>query len=134
MYRHNPQTKRAKQLVDEGAIGELRLVRSAFSYSLYDEDNIRLRTEVEGGALMDVGCYNVSGSRLFGGEPEHVFGEAWFGPSGTDWVFAGTMRFPDNVIARLRLRHRDARTATSSRRSAAKARSSSTTHGTATCR
>src|SRR5882724_658731 len=99
MYRHNPQTKRVKELVDEGAIGELRLVRSAFSYSLYDEDNIRLRTDVEGGALMDVGCYNVSGSRLFGGEPERVWGEAWFGPTGTDWVFTATMRFPGDVIA-----------------------------------
>jgi predicted dehydrogenase len=99
MYRHNPQTTRVRELVASGAIGELRLVRSAFGYSLYDEDNIRLRTDVEGGSLMDVGCYNVSGSRLFGGEPEHVFGEAWFGPSGTDWVFAGTLRFPGNVIA-----------------------------------
>lgn len=99
MYRHNPQTKRLKELVDEGAIGELRLIRSAFSYSLYDQDNIRLRTDVEGGALMDVGCYNVSGSRLLGGEPERVWGEAWYGPSGTDWVFTGTMRFPGDVIA-----------------------------------
>jgi predicted dehydrogenase len=99
MYRHNPQTKRLKQLVDEGAIGELRLVRSAFGYSLYDEENIRLRTELEGGALMDVGCYTVSGSRLFAGEPEAAFGEAWFGPTGTDWVFTGTLRFPGDVIA-----------------------------------
>ena len=99
MYRHNPQTKRLRQLVADGAIGELRLVRSVFSYSLYDHDNIRLRTELEGGALMDVGCYNVSGSRLLGGEPVHAFGEAWFGPSGTDWVFTGTLRFPDNVLA-----------------------------------
>ena len=99
MYRHNPQTKRVKELVAGGAIGELRLIRSAFSYSLYDEDNIRLRTDVEGGALMDVGCYTVSGSRLFGGEPEKAYGEAWFGPSGTDWAFTGTLRFPDNVIA-----------------------------------
>jgi xylose dehydrogenase (NAD/NADP) len=98
MYRHNPQTKKLKQLVADGAIGELRLVRSVFSYSLYDEDNIRLRTELEGGSLMDVGCYNVSGSRLLGGEAEHVFGEAWVGPSGTDWAFAGTIRFPANVI------------------------------------
>ena len=133
MYRHNPQTKRAKQLVADGAIGELRLVRSTFSYSLYDEDNIRLRTDVEGGALMDVGCYNVSGSRLFGGEPEHVNGEAWFGPSGTDWVFAGTMRFPDNVIAPSTAARR-CPSATSSRRSAARARSSWTTPGTATSR
>jgi D-xylose 1-dehydrogenase (NADP+, D-xylono-1,5-lactone-forming) len=99
MYRHNPQTKRVKELVAGGAIGELRLIRSAFSYSLYDEDNIRLRTDLEGGALMDVGCYTVSGSRLLGGEPERVYGEAWFGPSGTDWVFGGTLRFPGNVLA-----------------------------------
>ncbi len=99
MWRHNPQTKRAKQLVDDGAIGELRLIRSAFSYSLYDTDNIRLRTDVEGGALMDVGCYNVSGSRLFGGEAVTAYGQAWYGPSGTDWVFGGTLRFPSDVIA-----------------------------------
>jgi predicted dehydrogenase len=100
MWRHNPQTARLKELIDEGAIGELRFVRSVFSYSLYDETNIRLRTEVEGGALMDVGCYTVSGSRfVVGGEPERVFGEAWYGPTGTDWVFAGTMRFPGNLLA-----------------------------------
>jgi predicted dehydrogenase len=99
MWRHNPQTAKLRQLVDEGAIGELRLVRSVFSYSLYDEANIRLQTEVEGGALMDVGCYNVSASRFLAGEPERVWGEAWYGPTGTDWVFAGTMRFPNDVIA-----------------------------------
>ncbi len=99
MYRHNPQTKRAKQLVDDGAIGELRLVRAAFSYSLYDESNIRLRPDVEGGALMDVGCYTTSGARLFAGEPERAHGEAWFGPSGTDWVFGGLLRFPGDVVA-----------------------------------
>ena len=48
---------------------------------------------------MDVGCYTVSGSRLFAGEPERAYGEAWFGPSGTDWVFGGTLHFPGNVIA-----------------------------------
>jgi D-xylose 1-dehydrogenase (NADP+, D-xylono-1,5-lactone-forming) len=98
MYRHNPQTAKLVELVRDGAIGELRLIRSAFSYGLYDESNIRLRTDVEGGALMDVGCYNVSGSRLLGGEPERVWGEAWYGPSGTDWVLAGTLRFPGDVI------------------------------------
>jgi predicted dehydrogenase len=100
MYRHHPQSKRLRALVEEGAIGELRLIRSVFSYSLYDADNIRLRTDVEGGALMDVGCYCVSGSRLAAGaEPESVYGAAWFGPSGTDWVFTGVMRFPGDVLA-----------------------------------
>jgi predicted dehydrogenase len=99
MYRHNPQTRRLVELVVDGTIGELRLVRSTFSYSLYDEDNIRLRTDVEGGALMDVGCYCVSGSRLLGGEPIAVHGEAWYGPSGTDWAFGGLLRFPNDVLA-----------------------------------
>jgi predicted dehydrogenase len=99
MYRHNPQTKRAAELVADGAIGELRLIRSTFSYALYDAENIRLRTDVEGGSLMDVGCYCVSGSRLFGGEPERVYGEANIGSSGTDWVFTGTMRFANDVLA-----------------------------------
>ncbi|MBV8066077.1 MAG: Gfo/Idh/MocA family oxidoreductase, partial [Actinobacteria bacterium] len=98
MYRHNPQTKRLVELVGEGVIGELRLVRAVFSYGLYDEDNIRLRTDVDGGALMDVGCYCVSGSRLLAGEPAETRGEAWVGPSGTDWTFAGVLRFPDDVL------------------------------------
>jgi xylose dehydrogenase (NAD/NADP) len=99
MYRHNPQTKRLTELIAEGAIGDLRLVRSTFSYSLYDEDNIRLRPELEGGALMDVGCYCVSGSRLLGGEPEAVYAHAWYGPTGTDWTLTGNLRFPGDLIA-----------------------------------
>jgi predicted dehydrogenase len=99
MYRHNPQTARLRQLVDDGAIGELRVVRSCFSYSLFDTDNIRLRTDVEGGSLMDVGCYCVSGSRLLAGDPEEVYGQQFVGPSGTDWVFTGAMRFAGDVFA-----------------------------------
>jgi D-xylose 1-dehydrogenase (NADP+, D-xylono-1,5-lactone-forming) len=99
MYRHNPQTKRLRKLVEEGAIGELRLVRACFSYALYDTENIRLRTDVEGGTLMDVGCYCVSGARLLAGEPELAYGQQQIGPSGTDWVFVGAMRFPSDVFA-----------------------------------
>jgi xylose dehydrogenase (NAD/NADP) len=99
MYRHNPQTARLRQLLDEGAIGDVRVIRSVFSYSLYDPDNIRLRTDVEGGSLMDVGCYCVSGSRLVGGEPTTVHGQAYVGPTGTDWVFTGALRFPGDVLA-----------------------------------
>jgi xylose dehydrogenase (NAD/NADP) len=99
MYRHHPQTARLAELVASGAIGELRVIRSAFSYSLYDAENIRLRPDAEGGSLMDVGCYCVSGSRLLGGEPESVVGAGHIGASGTDWVFTGLMRFPGDVVA-----------------------------------
>ena len=99
MYRHNPQTHQLAELVRGGAIGDLRVIRSAFSFSVYDPENIRLRPELEGGSLMDVGCYCVSGSRLLAGEPIRVFGEAVVGETGTDWVFAGTLRFPGDVVS-----------------------------------
>jgi len=99
MYRHNPQTEKLVELARSGTVGEIRVVRSAFSYSLYDTENIRLRTDVDGGSLMDVGCYCVNGSRLLGGEPHSVSGQAYIGPSGTDWVFTGAMRFAGDVHA-----------------------------------
>ena len=99
MYRHNPQTARVKELVEGGAIGTLRLVRSAFSFSLGDAENVRLAADLDGGALMDVGCYCVSGSRLLAGAPETVYGEQVSGAGGVDVLFTGTMRFPGDVLA-----------------------------------
>jgi xylose dehydrogenase (NAD/NADP) len=99
MYRHNPQTARLKELADGGAIGRLRLVRAAFSFSLTDGENVRLNSSLDGGGLMDVGCYCVSGTRLLGGEPERVYGEQVLGESGVDELFTGTMRLPGDVLA-----------------------------------
>ena len=110
MYRHNPQTARLTELVDGGAIGALRIVRAAFSFTLTDDANIRLASDLDGGALMDVGCYCVSGSRLLAGEPERVFGAA-VEEAGVDTVFTGSMRFRGDVYAQfdcgLRLPMRD---------------------------
>jgi len=99
MYRHNPQTARLKELVDEGAIGRLRLIRAAFSFPLDDAENVRLDVALDGGSLMDVGCYCVSGARVLAGEPEHVYGEQVQGESGVDVLFTGTMRFSGDVLA-----------------------------------
>jgi len=102
MYAHSPQTAKLAEIVDSGRIGALQVVRSAFSFPIHrhrDETDIRLRPEVDGGALMDVGCYCVSGSRLLAGEPLHVFGEQVVGPTGVDVRFAGTMRLANDVVA-----------------------------------
>jgi predicted dehydrogenase len=99
MYRHNPQTAKLVELVESGAIGKLQNVRAVFGFSLYDDENVRLRSDVEGGALMDVGSYCVNSSRLLGGEPERVYGEQVVGPSGVDVRFHGTLRFPSGVVS-----------------------------------
>jgi predicted dehydrogenase len=99
MYRHNPQTARLAELVEGGAIGRLRVIRAAFSFPLADAANVRLSAELEGGGLMDVGCYCVSGARLLAGEPVEVYGQQVVGASGVDELFAGTLRFPGDVVA-----------------------------------
>jgi xylose dehydrogenase (NAD/NADP) len=102
MWRHHPQAAKLEQLVGEGAIGRLRLVRAAFSFRLaavHGANDARFSPELDGGSLMDVGCYCVSAIRLVAGEPERVSAEQVVGPSGVDVAFAATLRFPGDVLA-----------------------------------
>ncbi|HUK94584.1 MAG TPA: Gfo/Idh/MocA family oxidoreductase [Gaiellaceae bacterium] len=99
MWRHHPQTRRVTELVDGGAIGRLRVIRSSFGFLLSDPENVRLRPEIEGGALMDVGCYCVSGSRLLGGEPLHAAGAQVVGPTGVDILFSAAMLHEGGVTS-----------------------------------
>jgi predicted dehydrogenase len=99
MWRHHPQAAQARELVESGAIGRLREIRTTFSFPLFDHANVRMLAELDGGALMDVGCYCVSGARLLGGEPERVYGEQVVGPTGVDVDFYGVLRFPKDVVA-----------------------------------
>ncbi len=95
MFRHHPQWQRAKQLVDEGKIGELRTIQSFFSYFNRDPQNIRNQADIGGGALMDVGCYSISLSRfIFNTEPQRVFGMAEYDPEfNTDRMVSGILDF-----------------------------------------
>ncbi len=99
MWRFHPQTDELVRLVRSGTIGELRFVRAAFGFGGIHPDNVRLQTELEGGALMDVGCYCVSALRLLCGEPTRVSGEQIAGgDGGVDIRFAGVMRFEGDVL------------------------------------
>ena len=99
MYRHHPQTGIVRSLVEGGRIGRLRSIRAAFTFPLADDTNVRMQPELDGGALMDVGCYCVSGARLLAGEPLHVQAESVTAPTGVDVAFYGTLRFADDVVA-----------------------------------
>ena len=98
MYRHHPQTARLRELVDEGVIGELRLIRGSFSFNCLPDDP-RMLAAMDGGGLMDVGCYPVNVARYLAGEPQRVSAEQLLGSGGVDVVMAGVMRFADGVIA-----------------------------------
>lgn len=98
MWRHHPQ---ARHLVESlPAIGALQAIRATFGYVQEGTADVRLRPDLDGGSLMDVGCYCVSGSRLVAGEePDVVYGLATSGPTGVDVRFSGLLHFPSGLVA-----------------------------------
>jgi xylose dehydrogenase (NAD/NADP) len=100
MWRHSTQTRRFMELLPE--VGELQSIRATFSFTMTKTSDARLEPGLDGGALMDVGCYAVSGSRLVAAaDPIRVFGEQTFGPSGVDERFSGMLTFPSGVVAEI---------------------------------
>jgi D-xylose 1-dehydrogenase (NADP+, D-xylono-1,5-lactone-forming) len=100
MYRHHPQTLKVIEMIQSGAIGSLRLVRSSFSFTLNRTGDVRLNAALGGGSIWDIGCYPVSYARhLIGAEPVEVFGWQVTGESGVDETFVGEMRFPGDIYA-----------------------------------
>ena len=105
MYRFHPRSLRIKRLIDAGEIGALRLVRSAFTYAMDKDllkraDTARLRPEMGGGALLDVGCYAVSVARwLMNAEPVSAQAMGSYHPAGVDWHLVGTLEFGPRRMA-----------------------------------
>ena len=104
MYRCHPQTLKLKELIDSGAIGQVKLIQSNFSYNMGPKyENIRLSNPAAGGGIMDVGCYTMSMARLVAGEdPTEVKGAAFIGPvSRVDEQATAAVRFPSGAVAGL---------------------------------
>jgi predicted dehydrogenase len=101
MYRFHPQWLKAKLLVDEGVLGEVKTIATHFSYFNADPGNIRNQTDAGGGALMDIGCYCISFPRyITGSEPQRVVGLIDFDPAmKTDRLTSGMLDFGAGVTA-----------------------------------
>ena len=101
-WRHHPQSHRARALLCEGVIGTLRLIEAGFTFPLTRPGDIRLRPELGGGALYDVGCYAISLARyMTGAEPLSVTAQATWTESGVDDLLVATLAFPGDVLAHI---------------------------------
>ena len=100
MYRHHPQTFKVQELIRNGSIGSLKLIRGSFTYVLTSQADVRLDRAMGGGSIWDVGCYPISYARTVVEEnPLEVFGWQVTGPTGIDETFVGQMRFANDVYA-----------------------------------
>ncbi|MDE0466840.1 MAG: Gfo/Idh/MocA family oxidoreductase [Candidatus Poribacteria bacterium] len=103
MYRHHPLTLAVKQKIEDGAIGDVRYARSTFSTGLTDRQNWRLRGDLGGGAVMDLGCYCINIIRyLVGREPQSVWATGKFEPINNVWeTLIGTLDFGNGITGQL---------------------------------
>ena len=102
MWRHHAQQARVRELLDSDAIGAPVSVNADFTYRIDPErPNVRLQADLEGGSLMDVGCYPVNLARwVFADEPLEAVGRQHVDPDfGVETSFGGVLRFPEGRLA-----------------------------------
>ncbi len=99
MYRHHPQWRKVKELVEAEMIGEMKGVHSLYSYYNDDPTNIRNIPEYGGGGMLDIGCYCVSLSRfVYAREPERVVARLEIDSgTGVDRLATGTLDFGSGI-------------------------------------
>jgi D-xylose 1-dehydrogenase (NADP+, D-xylono-1,5-lactone-forming) len=101
-WRHLPQALHTRQMVNDGAIGDVVTIDAGFTFMLTRAEDVRWNPELGGGALYDVGCYPISLTRFITGqEPVSVTAQATFSESGVDDVIVATLQFPGGVLAHI---------------------------------
>ncbi len=109
-YRCHPQTRQLVRLLEDGAIGEVRMIDAVFGYDAGPSPgNYLLVHELAGGSILDVGCYPTSMAHLIasvavGGTVAPtvgVSGAGHIGPCGVDHSAAATLEFEDGLLARV---------------------------------
>lgn len=102
--RFLPAIQKAKQIVEEGRIGEIKLIDGSFCfYNAFDPDSRLFNADLAGGALFDVGVYVIETASFFAGEnPIHVDGTAHLGKSHVDEVACMTFQYEKGMLASLK--------------------------------
>ena len=110
MYRCHPQIERMVNLIQDKAIGDVRVVRSAFGFHAnFNPDSRSYSHDLGGGGIMDVGCYPSSASRLVAGaasgkpflDPIEVKASGLIGESGVDYYTSAVLKFENDVIGQI---------------------------------
>jgi predicted dehydrogenase len=95
VFPFQPQLARLRELIAAGTIGDLMEIKSNFHFALRADTNIRLSAELQGGALLDVGCYPVRlGQELFGPQHTAAWARAVRGGGGVDVDTWGVLDYP----------------------------------------
>ena len=111
MYRCHPQIPKLLEIIKNKTIGEIELIETSFGYDTgktIPESRI-FNKELTGGAILDVGLYPISFSRLISGvatgekflEPNFINAEGRIGDTGVDEVAHANLEFKNGIKAKV---------------------------------
>lgn len=98
-YLQQPQTKKVRELLQSGIIGDVKVITGTFSFVFENMQDFRWNPAYGGGSLWDIGSYPVSYAYWLQGTPDEVFGHKRLAPGGVDLAFAGQMHYASGVVA-----------------------------------
>lgn len=96
MYRFHPQHEKVRELIDSGLIGEIRSVRTSFSFMMKPARLYRIQSDIDagGGAMWDIGCYAIHAARMWmQGTPRSVSAMMHCAASGADLSTSGIIEY-----------------------------------------
>ena len=109
MYRCHPQIPALVNFIKEKKIGEVRNIKSSFGFDMGKTvpESRLFRTDLAGGAILDVGVYPISFSRMVAGaalgkkfiNPKSITGTATMGETEVDEIAHATLEFENGIIA-----------------------------------
>lgn len=103
MYRYTDRTRKVLEVLTSGVLGEIKFISSTFRFLLANPASIKLKAELGGGSLYDVGCYPVNfigmvADKVSDSMPKSVSVEL-DRSSGVDVLFSALMKYPSGLIA-----------------------------------
>lgn len=103
MYQFHPEHAFVKALIQSGELGDIQLMRSAFTFNIGEnaDNNIRMNPELGGGSIFDVGCYCLHSIRyLLDTEPKEIYVQGHIHPEhGVDMSAQGVLKLENGVQA-----------------------------------
>lgn len=99
MYRFTDRTKKVLEVLESGVIGDVKYINSTFRFFLDRENTIKMKPELGGGSIYDVGCYPLNFvGMVTGKEPKSVSAEYIY-QDGVDVMFTGVLKYDNGILA-----------------------------------
>ena len=99
MYRYTDRTKKVKEILDSGVIGEIKYINSSYRFLLNREDDIRRVPGLGGGALYDVGGYPLNFVGMVTGKTPVSMSAEYVVQDGVDVLFTAVLKYDNNIVA-----------------------------------